>query len=288
MSAQLVYPFGVRHRRSRPSLWAARAQAALTAWRDRFVAPLGQEGDCAFVVGCGNSGTTLVASRLGTHPLVRLIPAETNLFEPRRPLARARARFLHETAAARAEGKALVVEKTPKHVHALARIRRLLPGARFVGLVRNPLDTCLSLKLRTKGRDWGGLDYAIERWLIDTGAVADLRGDPRALVLRYEDLTSAPERELRRLAAFLDLPWHRSMLDATNSAYASIRQRTATMRLRADQVRQPIRPNSGKWRSGLTPDEIATVRERTAALWARLGGGPDGASYLAEGPVNQG
>ena len=185
-------------------------------------------------------------------------------------------------------GKALVVEKTPKHVHALARIRRLLPGARFVGLVRNPLDTCLSLKLRTKGRDWGGLDYAIERWLIDTGAVADLRGDPRALVLRYEDLTSAPERELRRLAAFLDLPWHRSMLDATDSAYASIRQRTATMRLRADQVRQPIRPNSGKWRSGLTPDEIATVRERTAALWARLGGGPDGASYLAEGPVNQG
>lgn len=281
MTGAPVYPFGVRHRRGRLRLWAAQAHVAVTARLDRSVGPIEDAADCCFVVGCGNSGTTLVASRLGNHPLVRLIPAETNIFEPRRPLARARARFVRESAAARAEGKALLVEKTPKHVHAVARIRRILPVARFVALVRNPYDTCLSLKLRVAGRGWGGLDYAIERWLIDTGAVLTLRDDPGVLTLRYEEVTAAPERWFRTLTDFVELPWDATILESGASAYAAVAQHTTTMRLRADQVRQPIRPNSGKWRSGLSEGEIAEVRVRTGALWQALGGDPEGDGYLA-------
>ena len=43
------------------------------------------------------------------------------------------------------------------------------------------------------------------------------------------------------------------------------------MRLRAEQVSQPITANSGKWREGLTPAEIAAVRTRTTELYARFG-----------------
>ena len=58
----------------------------------------------------------------------------------------------------------------------------------------------------------------------------------------------------------------------TASGYAASEQRTANMRLRAEQVSRPIAANSGKWRDGLTLAEAAAIRARTADLYARLGG----------------
>jgi hypothetical protein len=51
------------------------------------------------------------------------------------------------------------------------------------------------------------------------------------------------------------------------------------MRLRADQVSQPIRPNTGQWRSALSQEEIARIRDRTGALWQALGGEPGSDGY---------
>ena len=81
---------------------ADRANAGL----DRFVPAIPESAAFAFVLGCGHSGTTLVASRLGNHPAVALIPEETNIFEPRRPLGRARRFLVAALAAARARGAA--------------------------------------------------------------------------------------------------------------------------------------------------------------------------------------
>jgi hypothetical protein len=273
------YPYAVRHRRHRLRLAIVEAQIAFRGWQARGVRPIEFPLESCFVVGCGNSGTTLVAARLGMHPGAVLVPTETNLFEPRRSLARARARLVAELEGARAAGAGLLIEKTPKHVHSVARIRRLLPRARVIAVLRNPFDTCLSLRRRVEGRRWGGLDYAIERWLIDNRAVLALRGDPLAAEVRYEALTAAPETEFRRLLAFVGLPWDPAVLATGPSAYGSVAQRTPTMRLRADQVGRPIRPNTGQWRRELAPEEVARVRERTEALWLALGGAPGSDGY---------
>jgi hypothetical protein len=273
------YRFAVRHRRNRLRLAFAEAQIALRDWQARGVAPVAAPLVTCFVVGCGNSGTTLVASRLGLHPDAFVIPTETNIFEPRRSLARARARLVAAMDAARASGATVLVEKTPKHVHSLDRIRRLLPAARAIAVVRNPFDACLSIRKRFAAKRWGGLDYAIERWLIDNRAVLALRDDPLTTEVRYETLTTSPEAEFGRLLGFLGLSWDPGVLAAGASAYGTVTQRTSTMRLRADQVSQPIRPNTGQWRSALSQEEIARIRDRTGALWQALGGEPGSDGY---------
>ena len=258
-------PFRDPETRSRFKRAADRARIALQARLDRRAGPIEGSAGFAFVLGCGHSGTTLVASRLGNHPDVALIPEETNLFEPRRPLAAARRTLLAARAEAAAAGRGLLLEKTPKHVRVTGRLRRLLPEARLIVVVRNPLDTCLSLRRRG-----GTLDQAIDRWLVDNGAALRLAADPLARTFHYEDVTAEPESVFRMMIAFLGLAWDPALL-GTRTAYASVAQKTPNMRLRAEQVAQPITANSGKWRDGLTAAEVATIRTRTADLYTRFG-----------------
>lgn len=255
-------PFRDPESRGRFKRVADRLRIALQARRDRRVRPIAGSAGFGFVLGCGHSGTTLIASRLGNHPGIALIPEETNLFEPRRPLAAARRAL--EAARAAAGGR-LVLEKTPKHVRVTGRIRRLLPEARLIVVMRNPLDTCLSLR----GRG-GTLEEAIDRWCLDNAAALRLAGDPRARIFHYEAVTADPEPAFREMVGFLGLPWDPAVL-GTGTAYGSVAQKTANMRLRAEQVARPITANSGKWREGLTRPEVAAIRARTAGLYARFG-----------------
>ncbi len=258
-------PFRDPETRGRFKRVADRIRIGLNARLDRGVPPIEGSAGFAFVVGCGHSGTTLIASRLGNHPGIALIPEETNLFEPRRPLARARRDLISARAGAVAAGRSLLLEKTPKHIRVTGRLRRLLPEARLIVVVRNPLDTCLSLRRRG-----GTLDEAIDRWLLDTGAALSLASDPLTRTFHYEDVTADPEPAFRTMIGFLGLAWDPAVL-GTESAYGSVAQKTPNMRLRAEQVSQPITPNSGKWRTGLTAVEIATIASRTSRLYAQFG-----------------
>ncbi len=261
-------PIPFRDPESRP-FWKRGPDAlriALNRRRDAGVPPIAESAAFAFVVGCGHSGTTLIASRLGNHPAVALIPEETNLFEPRRPLGRARRALVAALAAARRDGREMVLEKTPKHVRVVGRLRHLLPESPVIAVVRNPLDTCLSLKKRS-----GTLDEAIGRWCVDNGAVLALGEAGAARIFHFEAVTRDPEPAFREMVEFLGLPWDAAVL-GTATGYGAVPQKTETMRLRAEQVAQAIRPNEGAWRSGLTAAEAEAVRRRTGEIYARLGG----------------
>jgi Sulfotransferase family len=277
-----VYPPAVQHRRSGLRLRYSLLRDALQARRDRAVPPIKDALATCFVVGCGSSGTTLLAARLGNHPEVLALREESNLFAPRRSLAAARARLAGWMAAARERGARVLVEKTPKHVHAVGRIRRLLPEARIVVMLRDPLDVCASLARRPKAAAWGGLEHAIERWVVDNGAALALLGGPGVLAVRYEALTERPEHEFRRVLAFLGLDWTPSVLEGVPGGRPAA---TETMRLRSAQVSEPIRPNAGRWREAFSAGEVARVHARTGPLWRALAG-PD-AMWLEPGPSDR-
>lgn len=263
----------------RGRLRSGRARADLNDWRDRAVPPIDDDLCTCFVVGCGNSGTTLVAARLGNHPVIHVLPTETTVLRPRRRLGQARERLAGWMAVARDGGASVLVEKTPKHIHDIARIRRLVPEARVIVVQRNPFDTCLSLKKRH-----GSLDRAIVRWCLDNSPALDLPEDARTTRLRYEHLTAAPEAAFRRILAFLNQPWDDAVLAAGHTAYGGVAHRMPTMRLRAEQVAAPIRPNSGKWRTELAPAEIDRVRVATGPLFTALGGDPETGEWRDDAP----
>jgi hypothetical protein len=184
-----------------------------------------------FVVGCSRSGTTLVRAMLDAHPLLA-VPPESHFvvaFSPHR-LRRDRwfalwgidppdLRGLDDADAVRAvyaayaaaQDKPRYADKTPDYVSHLTALAARFPEARFVHVVRDGRDVALSLLEVPWGPD--SIEGAAVHWrrqVLD-GRAASL-GPDRYRELRYEALVADPERELRSLAAWLELPYDHAML----------------------------------------------------------------------------
>jgi hypothetical protein len=124
--------------------------------------------------------------------------------------------------ALQARGKSKLAFKTPSDIPHLDFLTWLLPHAYYVHITRDGRDVAMS-QLAKKGsffhnlRGYRRLSYAnvFRRWMEWEQQVrATLYRDGRRVVhLRYEDLIADPERQLRRVMAFLELPFEAGMLD---------------------------------------------------------------------------
>jgi hypothetical protein len=116
-------------------------------------------------------------------------------------------------------GKAWWVEKTPENIRYVPEIGRLVPGARFINILRDGRETVASLyglaleypdKFWTKFLD---LDLAIEHWNVALRHTRELIGVPEVMLVRYERLLSETETVLREICEFAGLRFSREMLD---------------------------------------------------------------------------
>jgi Sulfotransferase family len=188
-----------------------------------------------FVVGCSRSGTTLLRAMLDAHPLLAVPPEShfalaPNLRSLRGALRRERWFALWEIEApdlrglgvadairalfaayAAKQGKPRYADKTPHYVSHLPLLAERFDEARFVHVVRDGRDVALSLREVPWGPD--DVEEAALHWRrrVLEGRGAGL-GPHRYRELRYEELVADPERELRALAAWLDLPYDDHML----------------------------------------------------------------------------
>jgi hypothetical protein len=123
-----------------------------------------------------------------------------------------------------AQGKSLVGDKTPRYARSIGTLHALWPKARFVHLVRDGRDVCLSIL------NWKKADRALGRfsiWGEDQVTTAALwwewhvrlgREDGGSLApklyheVRYEALVSEPANECKKLCSFLALPYDDAML----------------------------------------------------------------------------
>lgn len=218
-----------------------------------------------FVAGCGHSGTTVAAARLGRHPDVFLLGRETGLVRKHYRIAYATVLAQEWAFFAIHLGRSQVLEKTPRHIYTVPVLRRLIPHARFILVVRNPLDTIASLYHRYKS-----LDSAINRWLLDNEQVVKHSHLPETKVVFYEDLTEQPQTTFKELTDFMGLEWSDRILENGATDYEKF-DTGGLMELRGQQVGQPIRPNRGKWKSILSEEEAAYVINCTRELALALG-----------------
>lgn len=234
---------------------------------NRLVKPIPESHKFIFVCGCGHSGTSLMAARIGQHPEAYLLDRETSGFLPPRGLYVSKQLVMEWESRAVHLRKERIVEKTPKHIQRLGDMRRLLPNARFVIMVRNPLDNIASLYKR-----FDDLDGAIRRWIWDNKQTLKwMRSESAGVrVVKYEELTTNPTMELRSIASWLELEWSESMDAAQGGAYESSEQGT-NMMLRAKQVSEDIKPRIGTWKGVLDSDAAQYVWKRTAKLAMNLG-----------------
>lgn len=108
-------------------------------------------------------------------------------------------------------GKSVIVEKTPSNVFVTGRLATAWPQARFIFLLRHPL---------LMARSWHRADPearpladAIEHIAAYAERLETERHRHPGLTVRYEDLTSEPAAETRRVCDFLGVEWEPGMLD---------------------------------------------------------------------------
>jgi hypothetical protein len=122
-------------------------------------------------------------------------------------------------------GKPLVGDKTPSYVARMSYLHEMWPRARFVHIIRDPRDVCLSMLDWDRGERNAGrygtweMDPIVSSALLWRRGVSVGREAGAALgpdlyhELRYEDLVTAPADQLRMICGFLDLPYAEAMLN---------------------------------------------------------------------------
>jgi hypothetical protein len=185
------------------------------------------------------------------------------------------ARLFDEYAAR--QGKQFAGDKSPGYVRRMTQLHGLWPKARFVHIIRDPRDVCLSLLDWPGGERTAGqfgtwhLDKAVSSALYWRYSVAMGREAGLALPAglyhetRYEELVATTEAELMRLCEFLDLPFDPAM----QSYHVG---RTRPKRGRSSKA-QWLPPTGGlrDWTTQLAPRDVAAVEVAAGELLGELG-----------------
>jgi hypothetical protein len=170
-------------------------------------------------------------------------------------------------------GKPRWGDKTPMYMRHLGVVDGLFGDAQYVHLVRDGRDAALSFLDMPEGtftRTWAHPTTAAQfacLWRKEVTAARALGrrvGGERYHELRYEDLVADPERAVRAICAFADLPYEPGMLDYAGSVDVSAKPH---------QQRLLRPPTSGvrNWREDMSADDVAAFEAVAGALLVELG-----------------
>src|SRR5260370_34366383 len=125
---------------------------------------------------------------------------------------------------AKAQGKPLVGDKTPDYVRSIGLLHTLWPAARFVHLIRDGRDVCLSMLEWPKVHPRPGNFVTWKQDPVSTAAwwwqlnvqlgrqAGKSLGSKLYYELRYESLVTCPREQCEALLHFLNLPFDESVL----------------------------------------------------------------------------
>lgn len=226
-----------------------------------------------FICGCGHSGTSLLMAIMLKHPDIYGPLVETACFVgPKKEYARY---LLYEREAVQAE-KAILLEKTPRHVHSLDYILNNIPRAGILICIRNPFDVVASLKKR-----YGDLQKSIDRYYSDNMAWLPLKSSQQIHLVKYEEFVTDTVNKLHKICEFIDVGYVDSMLDyhlETKQYFRMVEAKKTAgkageehAQLRNWQLRQPVQDMSGQWRERINHDEYHLIHEKLGELALTLG-----------------
>jgi tetratricopeptide (TPR) repeat protein len=192
-----------------------------------------------FIVGMPRSGTTLIEQILASHPAVHGAGELGDLHEvihgapgatSGQPFTAWAPQLADDDFPALGESylervwrlspeAACITDKMPANFFYLGMLRRMLPQAKIIHAMRDPMDSCFSCfsrlfndtmgfayDLDTLGRYYVRYMQLMEHWqaTLPEGAILDVR---------YEEVVADVEGQARRMLAYCGLPWDEACLD---------------------------------------------------------------------------
>jgi Sulfotransferase family len=186
-------------------------------------------------------------------------------------------------------GKQLVGDKTPEYVKSIRTLHMLWPGAKFVHIIRDGRDVCLSVAEWRKGATrfptwhddpvattavWWDLNVRLAR---EAGRQL---GPDLYYELRYEALVADAAGECARMCAFLEIPYDDAML-----RFHEGRTRSEPG-LDAKKAWLPVTAGLRTWRSEMPPADIVRFEAAAGDLLDELGY-TRGAASLSENELER-
>jgi hypothetical protein len=175
------------------------------------------------------------------------------------------------------QGKSLVGDKTPAYVRRIPTLHALWPEAKFVHIIRDGRDVCMS------AINWRKADHALGRfstWEEDQVTTAALwwewhvrlgREDGQSLApklyheVRYEELVSRPAKECETLCDFLGIPYDDAMLKFHEG------RENVDPNLDAKKGWWPLTPGLRKWSEQMPAEDLERFEAAAGDLLEELG-----------------
>lgn len=150
-----------------------------------------------------------------------------------------------------------VGDKDPRNSEYLPWIREHYKRAWVIHIFRDPRDVLASKRKAawSRGRHWLAHVFANRvQFILAMNWGMQLFGD-RFLSLAYEDLIARPEEQLRRICAFLELPFNEEMLAFAEASRELVAEDEMAWK---GETMGPLRAeNSGSWVRQLSPAQSA-------------------------------
>jgi hypothetical protein len=150
---------------------------------------------------------------------------------------------------AESQGKPRMGEKTPRHALFLPALCEWFPDAIILHMVRDPRAAVASLQREPWASDSVVLNA--RRWVTMNTAARLFRDQPGYLEVRYENLVTDPEGELKKICHWIGEEYSPSVLTPEADRPAGGEQ--ALSRRAITPARQEL------WRKELTPAQIAQI-----------------------------
>jgi hypothetical protein len=171
-------------------------------------------------------------------------------------------------------GKPLVGDKSPGYVRDLSLLHDLWPHVKFVHIIRDGRDVCLSVldwrkvvtrfstfdenPITTTGVWW--------EWNVALGRERGSQLGPDLYYeLRYESLVAEPERECGRLCEFLRIPYDAAMLRFHEGRMQDDPE------LDAKRAWRPVTPGLRSWRTQMPHEDVVRFEAAAGPLLEELG-----------------
>ena len=161
----------------------------------------------------------------------------------------------------RKENKTIWGDKTPSYLLNLPLLDSLFPEAKFIHIIRDPRDYCLSIN-KAFGKN---IYRAAQRW---HDSVMKCRQDGRLLSsekyfeIRYEGLVDLPIDAARSLCAFLNVPFEKNM--------TNLRKPVGKTEVGRDTL-SVVSKNYGKWKNQLRERSVRKIEQICGPVMVELG-----------------
>ncbi|MEQ8240221.1 MAG: sulfotransferase [Cyclobacteriaceae bacterium] len=146
-------------------------------------------------------------------------------------------------------------DTTPQNSRYIKEISSVFPQAKYVFLVRHPLDVVASYKSGTAEAfgDLVKVENAASFWKQTVKIYNNMKDSSNLMLVRYEDLVNDPSNYLKALTEFLGVDFEDRMLSYPSATFSSaLHQEPQHSNLKKNIFTSSV----GNWKSVLSPQEV--------------------------------